>query len=534
MARNYLIAIGGTGARCLEAVVYLAAAGLFKEELHVLIIDPDQNNGNSSKTRQIMTGYHALHLAKQPTKPRRTRRIAGPLDLLDPTLFQASINRQTGGNAQQTVFWHNPNSSPERRFKAVIDFQAQEPEFKDFLKLFYEDNDLEMTLDVGYRGRTNVGSVALKQDLEGTAELKDSGLNEFLINLDSDLKTADAKIFVMGSVFGGTGAAGLPTIPSLIDRLPKAVIAENSRKKIRYGCAMMSPYFSFPQRNSEEQNMGPGTDSSRHAVATQAALIHYAHVPPGYQHVYFVGAPARPQTNSSNEVGGQRQLNSPHYAEIVAALSAWDFFQKDQIKLDVTELHFADTIRTLNQTQQDLDVRWDTLPVDPDRAIRREEIRRSVVVFATFAYFFKNFLYQGFVNRFEYKETTWYRNNFGELTLDNQGTQLRHLYDFSCAYLQWLDQVGKSGSQATSHLFNWNYLLIEERALCEQYVSNLMGGMANNPKYINDKDGYDRILEKMDAIRLTQAGTDSAAGLFMYLLHRAIVDFCYENYFWKE
>jgi len=533
MARNYLIAIGGTGSRCLEAVVYLAAAGLFKEEIHVLIIDPDQSNGNSSKTRQIMTAYHALHLAKQPNKPRRTRRIIGPIDMPEPALFRASINRQIGGNAQQTVFWHNPNTSPERKFKTVIDFQAQEPELKDFLKLFYEDNDLEMTLDAGYRGRTNVGSVALKQDLEATADLKDSGLNEFLVNLDSDLKTADAKIFVMGSVFGGTGAAGLPTIPSLIDRLPKTVIAENGRKKIRYGCAMMTPYFSFPQRSSEGQNAGPGTDSARHAVATQAALIHYAHVPPGYQHVYSVGAPARPQTNTSNEVGGQRQLNSPHYAEIAAALAAWDFFQKNQIKPNAAELHFADTIRTVNQEQQDLEVRWETLPVDPDQAVRREEVKRKLVVYATFTYFFKNFLYQGFVNRFEYKETTWYRNNFSELSLDNQGTQLRHLYDFSNAYLQWLDQIGKTGSQATSQLFNWNYLLIEERGLCEQYVANLMGGMASNPKYIKDKDGYDRILEKMDAIRLTQAGTDSGTGLFVYLLHQAVKDFCTENYFWR-
>ena len=165
-----------------------------------------------------------------------------------------------------------------------------------------------------------MGAVALKQDLEGTANFVSSGLREFLIDLNIDLQTDETKVFVMGSVFGGTGAAGLPTIPALIEGLPDDVISRENRKRLRYGCAMMTPYFSFPKGSSS--NAGPGTDSATHAIATQAALLHYAHVPPGYQHVYFVGAPAKPQTNTSNVVGGQDQTNNPHYAELIAALSA--------------------------------------------------------------------------------------------------------------------------------------------------------------------------------------------------------------------
>ena len=86
--------------------------------------------------------------------------------LPQPTLFQAAINRQTGGgNTQQSIFWHNPNNA-QRRFSEIIEYQAQHETLKHFLDLFYETKDLEMELDVGYRGRTNVGAVALKQDLE--------------------------------------------------------------------------------------------------------------------------------------------------------------------------------------------------------------------------------------------------------------------------------------------------------------------------------------------------------------------------------
>jgi len=526
MARNYLIAIGGTGSRCGEAVVYLAAAGLFREAIHILIIDPDQNNGNSVKTRQLVVNYHALHLAQQPKQARlKSGWGFGGAKLPEPQLFQASINRHaSGGNAQHSIFWHNPNPA-QRRFGEVIEYQGQSDEFKDFLNLFYEPSDLEMVLDVGYRGRTNVGAVALKQDLEGTSDIAEGGLLELLANLNIDLQNEETKVFVMGSVFGGTGAAGLPTIPALIDRLPDEVVSNDNRKRLRYGCAMMTPYFSFPKGNSS--NTGPGTDSARHAVATQAALLHYAHVPPGYQHVYFIGAPAKPQTNTTNVVGGQNQTNDPHYAELIAALSAFEFFSQGKIRPDVNELHFADT----QQNNQDLGVRWDTLPVHPGSTIRRQEIKERLVIFTTFAYFYKNFLYQRFMNNHAYKDTTWYRNNFGQLTLDDQGLLLHHLYEFSVSYLRWLHQIGDTGRHANPRLFNWNGLLVEDLELCGQFVGNLVDDTAGSAKYMSD--GYHRILERLDAIRLKQPETESATGLFVYLLQHAVAEFCRDNYSWQ-
>ena len=75
MPENYLIAIGGTGSRGLEAVVHLAAAGIFQAPMHMLIIDPDQNNGNSVRVRTMITNYHALHLARQPQKSEKKKQL---------------------------------------------------------------------------------------------------------------------------------------------------------------------------------------------------------------------------------------------------------------------------------------------------------------------------------------------------------------------------------------------------------------------------------------------------------------------------
>ncbi|HEV7904651.1 MAG TPA: hypothetical protein VGO96_12480, partial [Pyrinomonadaceae bacterium] len=87
---HYFIGVGGTGARCMEAVLYLAACGLFTENLHILLIDPDANNGNSSGAEGLMEYYYQVHRERQPRNahlPGRFRTRPAP----PPVLFQARI-----------------------------------------------------------------------------------------------------------------------------------------------------------------------------------------------------------------------------------------------------------------------------------------------------------------------------------------------------------------------------------------------------------------------------------------------------------
>ncbi len=527
MAENYLIAIGGTGSRCLEAIIHLAAAGLFQAPMHVLIIDPDQNNGNSVRVRTLITTYHALHQARQPRGTEKKKKFVGWERLPEPELLQAPLNLRGGSTSEQhTFYWNNPNAS-QRRFGEVIQYEAQEDGFKTFLDLFYEPNDLEMVLDVGYRGRTNVGAVALKQDLEGTANIAQAGLREFLEKLNIDLQANEARIFVMGSVFGGTGAAGLPTVPQLIAGLPPDVIALDNRARLRFGCAMMTPYFSFPKGNSTTS--GPGTDSARHAVATQAALLHYAHVPPSYQHVYFIGAPERAQTNSANFAGGQDQTNEPHYAEVVAALAAWQFFSLGTIRADERQLHFADSMKD----KRDLGVSWETLPFNLENGAARDTLKRKLAVFTTLTYFYKNFLYDRFIHGNLYREASWYKDNFQQLSLDEDLPLLQELYDYSNSYLNWLAKVCETGQHANLQLFNRNALLETDPALADSHLGSLlvdpMSSGANR-----STSGFDNIYARLDKLRLRQPATNSPAGLFIFMLYIAVSEFCQENYAWKK
>ena len=56
--KNFVIAIGGTGMRCLESFVHLCAAGMFdNKEIEILTIDTDQENGNKNRVENLVQNY---------------------------------------------------------------------------------------------------------------------------------------------------------------------------------------------------------------------------------------------------------------------------------------------------------------------------------------------------------------------------------------------------------------------------------------------------------------------------------------------
>ena len=52
--KYFLIGIGGTGMRCLEAVTHMCAMGMFdSKEINILTLDTDFSNGNKQRTETL-------------------------------------------------------------------------------------------------------------------------------------------------------------------------------------------------------------------------------------------------------------------------------------------------------------------------------------------------------------------------------------------------------------------------------------------------------------------------------------------------
>ena len=57
----FVIAIGGTGMRCLESFVHLCAIGMFdNQEIEAMVLDTDSNNGNLGRTGILIGLYNQI------------------------------------------------------------------------------------------------------------------------------------------------------------------------------------------------------------------------------------------------------------------------------------------------------------------------------------------------------------------------------------------------------------------------------------------------------------------------------------------
>ena len=64
-SKYFVIAIGGTGMRCLESFVHLCAVGLFDDkEINVLTLDTDAQNGNKERTESLIHLYSSIKRKK--------------------------------------------------------------------------------------------------------------------------------------------------------------------------------------------------------------------------------------------------------------------------------------------------------------------------------------------------------------------------------------------------------------------------------------------------------------------------------------
>ena len=83
-----------------------------------------------------------------------------------------------------------------------------------------EVNLLDVEMDIGFVGNPNIGSVVLNQ-FKDSEEFKEVASNF----------NADDRIFIISSIFGGTGAAGFPTILKNIRDAMNALFAQEEMQE---------------------------------------------------------------------------------------------------------------------------------------------------------------------------------------------------------------------------------------------------------------------------------------------------------------
>lgn len=313
MRNLYIIAIGGSGERILKSFVMLMAAGVpvGAEHIHPVIIDNDENSHALKQCLDLIRFYRSNPISLQPDEHSKT----GAHHLYDMvsedpqdwgSFFSAKIDRpvvlnRAGsaiGNLANVIGGIDDESNPH--YKIV----------KEELDLLFTQDDLDMPLHVGFVGNPNIGSIVLN-----SLSLQENAFKEIKDNLASN-----DGVIVLGSLFGGTGAAGIPLVVNTLH-----AIAPANRPTI--GTVAVLPYFKL-QGDDQAHIIDVDrwdVNSDSFETKTRAALMYYdQYMKDQVNYQYYVGDGDAKDVFEHN-VGGDSQNNRTHIVELLSAMSIIDF-----------------------------------------------------------------------------------------------------------------------------------------------------------------------------------------------------------------
>lgn len=294
MAKLFVFAIGGTGSRVLRSLTMLLASGVRLgsgiDTLVPVIIDPDRQNGDLTRTVALMNAYNKV---RSQLKMEEGTHIS----------FLATEIKQLLPNYTLVV-----RDTDDRKFSQFVDLAGMSEANSALTRMLFSERNLNSSMDVGFKGNPNMGSVVLNQ----VASSPD------FATVQRAVAQGD-RVFIVSSIFGGTGASGFPL-------LLKTLRSPQSQMPVKplIGAVTLLPYFRLQQ--SEESEI----DSDTFISKAKSALTYYEKgvaTDSGLNALYYLGDE---QDNAyENHEGMAAQRNDAHLMELLAATAAVDFSRRE-------------------------------------------------------------------------------------------------------------------------------------------------------------------------------------------------------------
>lgn len=309
MAKLFVFGIGGSGARVLRALTMFLASGVKVgvDKIVPIIIDPDEANADLTRTVTLMNRYRDINNAVKYGSPKDKSRA-------DEREFFFQTNMEVSGSGNYKL---QIEDTSNKTFEEFIGFSSMSSANQAITRMLFSDKNLEASMQVGFKGNPNIGSVVLNQLAYS------EGFNSFA----SEFAQGD-KIFIVSSIFGGTGASGFPL---LLKTLREGSLCPNYAllKSAPIGAVTILPYFKI------EQDVESAIDSTTFLSKARSALSYYQRNLGGERGVdahYFLADEAR--KTYENHEGGSAQRNNAHLIEMLAATAIVDFsnYQPDEFQ----------------------------------------------------------------------------------------------------------------------------------------------------------------------------------------------------------
>lgn len=273
-------------------------------EIVPVIIDRDIQNGDYSQANNLIENYIKVHenMSTPNCKFFNTK--------------MSLVGQTDTTNGQLCLQWNQQNV----KFDDFINYTSLDSQNKALVDMLFSRETLEMDMSHGFQGNPNMGCVVQNQ-FEG---------NPLFDTFAQHFQTGD-RIFIVSSIFGGTGASGFPLLRKL---LHKTRNTDNGKwgpiKNAPIGAITVLPYYNVKSADKEDNSSVNAQDWNDKA---RAALDYYKNEDGHLDTLYYIGD-TNPTTYPHCK-GGVKQTDPAHIVEMASALSIIDFAKQPDSNFNI-------------------------------------------------------------------------------------------------------------------------------------------------------------------------------------------------------
>jgi len=386
MSKVYVFGIGGTGSRVLRAATMLLASGVEckADAIVPIIIDPDAAAGDVERTVDLMKKYGEIRRKLNFDSKKKNK------------FFKTDI-QQTLTNFRLPL-----SNTEDVLFDDYMGVSEMSRENQALVNMLFSQDNLKSDMTVGFKGNPNVGSVVLNQ----------FDYSEEFLNFTNEFTEQD-KIFIISSIFGGTGASGFPLLLKTL-RTSEDIANKKYVHGAHIGAITVLPYFQVKQDENSH------IDSATFVSKAKSALAYYDRAISknnAIDTLYYIADDIR--STYENCEGGVNQKNNAHFIELMSAFALIDFTNSQKPPVAV---------------HKEFGIEMDTNEIIFDNLGKeaKRELRKSMTQFLLFAKYFDendNFL-----------ALPWAKDRSLDKTFFD-GDFIRTMERMQQEYLSWLKEM---------------------------------------------------------------------------------------------
>lgn len=300
MKKVFVFCIGGTGIRVMKSITMLMASGMNTNGYAVvpIILDPHLDLDERKNLYTMLEKYKDIY--NKSTNNGSLNNLRGFFNSEIVTIEE--LNNQTN-DIQQA-------SGSKEKFRSYIGEAnlAADDDNNYLVQTLFSTKNLDSPLSVGFKGNPNVGTVVLGEMIEGADWFK---------AFKQHCEKGD-RIFIISSIFGGTGASGYP----LLEKKIRHADSQPTVKNALMGAVTVLPYYGL----KDPSTTGSDIDSANFYTKTKAALAYYENTVLS-DYLYYAGETSLIQVYENDE---KKQDDKAHFIELVAASALFDFLTREK------------------------------------------------------------------------------------------------------------------------------------------------------------------------------------------------------------